>query len=107
MVAVERSLKELMLVGDYVNLAVDSRTTAAFINRQGGTRSKVLCSKAKQLWSLVLSLGGWVKAHWIPREENELADMLSKTNIMVWELLLSPWMADTLWRKWFTPFWIF
>lgn len=103
MVAVERSLKELMLVGDYVNLAVDSRTTAAFINRQGGTRSKVLCSKAKQLWSLVLSLGGWVKAHWIPREENELADMLSKSNIMVWELLLSPWMADTLWRKWFTP----
>ena len=103
LVSAHRSLRKLMLIGDYVNLAVDSRTTAAFINRQGGTRSKILCNQSIKLWNFVLGMGGWIRAHWVPREQNEVADMLSKSSIMAWEFVLDMEVAQRLWLMWYTP----
>lgn len=103
LVAAHRSLRQLMMVEDYVNLSVDSRTAAAFINRQGGTRSRVLSNQAIKLWNFVLGMGGWIRAHWIPREQNEMADMLSKSNIMTWELVLDMEVVQMLWQRWYTP----
>ena len=48
-------------------------------------------------------MGGWIKAHWIPREQNEVADMLSKSNILSWELLLDMDVVQMLWQRWYTP----
>ena len=74
-------LEEMMLDRDLVNLFMYSRVAVAFVNRQRGTRSWILCSAALDLWKTVLSRarGGWIKAHWVPREENEQADYLSNS----------------------------
>ena len=101
--AAYRSLENMMQMGDYVNLFLDSRTSVAFVNRQGGTRSSALCRTALDLWELVLARDGWVKANWLPRELNQVADMLSKSAIDTWEVSLSAVVTKRLFSKWFYP----
>ena len=48
---------------DVINLHMDSQVSVAFVNRIGGTRSRILCAAALDLWKMVLSKMGWVKAH--------------------------------------------
>ena len=93
----------MMIQGDIVQLGMDSKTAVAFCNKMGGTRSIILNKIALNLWDYVLSMGGWLKAIWVPRDCNQIADMLSKESILVWEFRLSPVMARTLWDKWFLP----
>ena len=77
--AAHRSLECMMLKGDFVHMSLDNKTAVSFINRMGGTRSKGLCSDALKLWHMVLKKKGWIKAVWVPRELNQLSDMLSKS----------------------------
>merc|ERR1711954_520267 len=93
----------MMQDGDTITMKLDNRTAAAFINRMGGTRSRKLCGAALELWNVVLRKNGWIKANWLPREENQLADMLSKAAIDTWEVALLLGVAEMLWAKWFTP----
>ena len=44
------SLGEMMEQGDVVNLHMDSTMAVAFVNRQGGTRSRLMCLAAMDLW---------------------------------------------------------
>ena len=99
----KKCLVTMMEEGDYVHLSMDSRTAVAFVNRQGGTRSRLLCALALELWDFVLSRGGWIRASWVPRDTNQMADMLSKESLKVWEFGLEPWVTRGLWEKWFTP----
>ena len=103
LVAAKLSIASMMKPGDSVLINLDSRTAAAFINRMGGTRSKSLCKEALELWDLVLANHGWVKANWLPRDQNQQADMLSKIAIDTWEVALSPEVAQMLWNRWFIP----
>ena len=103
LVAAKRSIEFMMQDGDTITMNLDNRTAAAFINRMGGTRSRKLCGAALELWNVVLRRNGWIKANWLPREENQLADMLSKAAIDTWEVALLSGVAEMLWTKWFTP----
>ena len=101
--AARLTLLELMEDGDRVTVGIDSTTAVAFINKMGGTRSLTLCKEALSLWRLVLERRGWVTAYWLPREENEQADMLSKTSVQYWDFGLQPEVAEQLWSRWFAP----
>ena len=103
LVSAKRTIEGLMLHGDRVNINLDSRTAAAFINRMGGTRSLPLCRTALELWDVVLARQGWLTATWLPRDQNQQADLLSKSAIDTWEVSLLPLVTQMLWTKWFTP----
>ena len=60
------SLENLMKDKDIINLHMDSKVAVSFVNRKGGTRSRTLCTAALDLFKLVLSKKGWVKAYWVP-----------------------------------------
>jgi hypothetical protein len=55
----------MMTPGDYVQLNMDFMTTVAFVSRQGGTRSRILCQVAKEIWDHVISLSNWLRANWL------------------------------------------
>ena len=61
--AAQFSLETLMKDGHIGNLHMGSQVAVSFLNKMGGTRSRILCTAALQLWKLVLSIKGWVKAH--------------------------------------------
>ena len=61
--AAQFSLETLMKDGHIGNLHMGSQVAVSFLNKMGGTRSRILCTAALQLWKLVLSIIGWVKAH--------------------------------------------
>ena len=86
-----------------VQLGLDNMTAVSFINRMGGTRSKPLCLAAMYLWETVLSRGGWLKAVWVPQEENRLSDLLSKSALQTWDFSLDKDVAAGLWAQWFLP----
>ena len=54
------SLRSVMEQGDIVHLHMDSMAAVAFVNRQGGTRARILCTVAVDLWREVLAKQGWV-----------------------------------------------
>ena len=98
-----RSIQDMMQQGDFVHLSLDNMTAVSFINRQGGTRSLPLCKEAISLWQTVLSRGGWVRASWVPREENQLSDLLSKSALLTWDFSLDRQIAERIWARWFRP----
>ena len=99
--AAQFSLETLMKDGDIVNLHMDSQVAVAFVNRMGGTRSRIICVAALDLWRMVLSRKGWVKANWVPHEDNEQADMLSKSSLKTWDFGLRPEVMTALKQRFF------
>ena len=53
--AAQFNLETLMKNGDIVNHHMDNRVAVSFVNKMGGTRSRVLCTAVIDLWKLVLS----------------------------------------------------
>ena len=96
-------LKEQMRMGDHILLEMDSTTAVSFINRMGGTRSATLRDKAIEIWRLVLSRQGWLTARWIPREKNQVADLLSKEHFLTWEFGLKPDQVNQVVNRWGWP----
>ena len=101
--AAKFSLETLIEDGDVINLHMDSQVAVSFVNKMGGTRSRTLCTAAIELWKLVLSRRGWVNAYWVPREDNEQADMLSKSSLETWDFGIRPDIALTLFEQFFRP----
>ena len=97
------TVEHFMREGDHIHLNMDSSTAVAFINRMGGTRSRILCTEALAIWELVLSRKGWLTAFWIPREHNESSDLLSKSPLLAWEFGLYPQVAEAVWDSFFLP----
>ena len=64
-----------MRKGDHVLLEMDSTAAVSFINRMGGTRSATLRDKALEIWDMVLAREAWLTARWIPRENNQVAEL--------------------------------
>ena len=50
---------------------------------------------------MVVSRKGWVKAHWVPREDNEKADMLSKSSLEAWDFGIRLDLARELFKHFF------
>ena len=99
----KRSLEEQMHMGDHVLLEMDSTVAVAFVNRMGGTRSASLRDKALELWKLVLDRQGWVTARWLPREQNQIADLLSKENLKRWDFGLKSTQINMIKDQWGLP----
>ena len=99
----KRCLEEQMHNGDHVLLEMDSAVAVAFVNRMGGTRSAPLRDKALELWDLVLGRQGWVTARWLPREQNQIADLLSKEQLARWEFGLNSDQIDSIKDTWGEP----
>ena len=82
-----------------VLVRTDNTTVVAYINRQGGTRSK-------RLWSLTRLLLEWCMKHRIslqavhlPGSQNSIADRLSRLRGSHTEWSLSPDLATRLWSR--------
>ena len=103
MFAAVECTKKLMNAGDRVRLQLDNRCCVSYVQRQGGTKSVSLNSLARELWSVVLSRGGWVTAEWLPRDQNQTADLLSKCRFSSWEITLTPGTRELVFRTFFSP----
>ena len=103
MFAAVECTKKLMNAGDRVLLQLDNRCCVSYVQRQGGTKSVSLNSLTRELWSVVLSRGGWVTAEWLPRDQNQTADLLSKCRFSSWEITLTPGTRELVFRTFFSP----
>ena len=61
-----------------VDVLTDNSTTAAYINKEGGTQSPTLCYLALDLWAWCRQLGIYLVANHILGVRNVLADALSR-----------------------------
>ena len=64
--------------GDCTRLHIDSRTAAAFISGQEGTRSIALFQGTLLFWVQAVSGVSLLPPHWFPTEEFTAADFLSR-----------------------------
>ncbi|XP_059199216.1 uncharacterized protein LOC131979287 [Centropristis striata] len=99
--AVFLSLKHFLpsLMGQHVLVRTDNTTTVAYINRQGGLRSRQLHMLARRLilWSCgrLLSL----RATHVPGVLNTGADLLSRGAPVYGEWTLHPEVVEQLWSR--------
>ncbi|XP_048259405.1 uncharacterized protein LOC125384396 [Haliotis rufescens] len=57
---------------------VDNRTAVSYVNRQGGTKSHVLDTIAKEIWDFCLQRKITLEAQYLPGKENIIADWESR-----------------------------
>jgi hypothetical protein len=77
----------------------------AYINKEGGTRSRSLMAETGVLFNLVRSREWTLKASYIPRRLNVIADQLSRQGqILPLEWSLHQEAADMLFSTWGKPF---
>jgi ribonuclease HI len=104
--AVVLALKAFLLVlpKGVITIRSDNATVVAYINRQGGTRSRALSIQAERLlvwansqeWSLV--------AVHVQGAANVLADALSRSHTVVaTEWTIANRVLDRVWRRYFKP----
>ena len=100
--AVFNSLRhfQLKLVGRSVLVRTDNTSVAAYINRQGGTRSISLDSIAAELWKWCRSMDIIPVASYIPGEDNLIADFLSRGRCLPSEWSLHPEVFQSLQARW-------
>ena len=85
------AVEKFAVPGDQVRLHVDSMVAAAYLAKQGGTRSDLLTKEACLLWNFLESRNIFLlKPHWISTTENTCADFLTRHNLLTWELKLDP-----------------
>ncbi len=93
-----------LIADTHVLVMTDNTTVIAYINKQGGTKSRTL-------WSITLDMYGWMRRHriiisakHIPGRMNLLADQLSrdmKVNNLEWSL--NSIVVEKLWNLWGQP----
>ena len=85
MVAVLKALTRFapFLVGQKIGLMSDNCTVVAYLNKQGGTRSKNLCDTARKVLQLSEAHFIDLRAKYIPGKRNVLADALSRRNQVI------------------------
>ena len=80
LLAVFLAIKSFFPSYDHISLLVlcDNTPTVNYINKMGGTRSRFLCSLSLKIWKYCLDHNIWLKAVYLPGEENTRADSLSR-----------------------------
>ena len=98
-----QSFQELV-AGRRVTTMCDNSTVVAYVNKQGGTVSRSLCS----LWPVAFSGGRSLDIHldarYLPGQSNVLADLLIRRDQVIgtkWSL--HPQVARALLRRWGSP----
>lgn len=102
--AVQRALVEQLplLQRATVLVQTDNATVVSYINRQGGTKSRVLLRAAQDLFRLAEDHDILLSARYIPGLYNTIADCLSRRRPLPdWHL--QPSVTAPLFRRWGTP----
>ena len=92
------------VIGHHVTAMCDNSTVVAYVNKQGGTVSRALCSLTSRLLRWTESLNIHLNARYLPGQSNVLADLLSRRGQVVgteWSLHLQ--VARSLLRVWGNP----
>ena len=88
----------------HVLVMCDNRTALAYLNKQGGTRSKRLTSLAEKIVLLCSQHDIRVLGRHVPGHQNVLADQLSrKGQVIGTEWSLHPGVVQALWARWGMP----
>ena len=88
----------------YVLVATDNSTVVAYINKEGGTRSRPLWEETRSLFAIVLQGSFFLRARHIPGRLNVIADQLSRDGqILPTEWSLNQEIADMLFSRWGRP----
>ncbi|XP_029924002.1 uncharacterized protein LOC115371027 [Myripristis murdjan] len=86
------------LRGHHVIVRTDSTVAAAYINRQGGLGSPVLCKLATVLWQWAHPLFLSLRAMHVPGVLNSAADIMSRGGPQPGEWRLHPEVVSEIWR---------
>ena len=85
------------VIGHHVTAMCDNSTVVAYVNKQGGTVSRTLCSLTSRLLRWTESLDIHLDARYLPGQANVLADLLSRRGQVVGtEWFLHPQVARSL-----------
>ena len=106
MEAVCRAIQEFSpsLSGKAVLLATDNTTVACYVNRQGGTHSRLLSEKAETLLLLCQELNIFLRARHVPGKINILADQLSRPHcVLQTEWTIVHFVLSPIWEAWHKP----
>ncbi|XDV51976.1 hypothetical protein PO909_020761 [Leuciscus waleckii] len=84
------------LRGHYVLIRSDNTSVVAYLNHQGGLRSRPLCRLAHQI--LLWSQGklSSLRAMYVPRDQNQGADVLSRQGLRPGEWRLHPEVVEAM-----------
>ena len=91
------------LRGHRVTVFTDNTTAAAFINREGGTKSRVLMDLAYDLLTHCQKEDMSLRATFLAGEKNEVADALSRNWQVTGEWKLSPRWARVIFKMFDCP----
>ena len=91
------------LLNRCVLLKTDNTTVVAYLNRQGGTRSRQMWSLTKVLLSWCMNHGVLIKAIHLPGKENTIADSLSRLTDSPTEWSLPTEVTDAIWARFGQP----
>lgn len=86
-----------------VLIQTDNTTVAAYINKQGGTRSPSLCLLTLDLFGWCFRYGVQLKARYLPGTQNHLADDLSRGRVSPTEWALNRGVVDSLFKVFWRP----
>ena len=93
-----------MVASCQVTSVCDNSTFVAYVNKQGGTVSRSLCSLASRHLRWMESLDVHLNARYLPGQSNVLADLLSRRDQVIGtEWSLHPQVARSLLRRWGSP----
>jgi len=103
--AISLALGRLTLsAGASVLVATDNSSVVAYINKQGGTRSRSLWMESLSLFQLVIQLQIRLRARHIPGRLNVIADRLSRQGqVLPTEWSLHPEVVKSIFNMWGTP----
>ena len=103
--AVRLGLESLQVPsGAVILVSTDSKTVVAYINRQGGTRSRSLWLETRPLIQLAIAQGWLLRAKHIPGRLNVIADQLSRDGqVLPTEWSLQQEVADWVFQSWGRP----
>ena len=92
------------VIGHHVTAMCDNSTVVAYVNKQGGTVSLVLCLLTSRLLRWTESFDVHLDARYLPGQDNVLADVLNcHGQVVGTEWSLHPQVARSLLRAWGNP----
>lgn len=106
LLAVHHTLRSLLeqVRGRVVMVATDNTTVVAYVNNQGGTRSRQLLEATLSLFEFAEQEGIQLLCRHIPGRLNVLADDLSRAGqVRPTEWTLNPRTVNGLWHHWEKP----
>lgn len=105
MVAVQRALLHFQteIEGKSILIKSDNKTVVAFINHQGGTRSRTLCFLTLEILQWCINQAIYIRASYIPGKDNYIADFISRGRYLPTEWMLHPVITRHIFNRFGQP----